>query len=229
MIQDVTRTSVEKDFQGFGKVVLGMPGGASLTLFGSDGVEYVHGSIEKDTYQGKELRQRQALIGQGRALYLRIKERPSDVRDYASAMAEVLPRMKGDAVLILQGKPLYKMGSVSWDRRIPSLSWAFNPVSPFGEGALAPAPARFRAAIVFSPEDFVNPNHRAEVQHFWTVLLSRLNGDLVLFTTDPEALPRLLAEPGSSAGRSRADLQVTPSERNASLRLDEVTLLEMAR
>ena len=226
MVQDLTRTSVEKDFQGFGQVVLGLPQGASVTLFGSDGAQYLHGRADGG-YENKVLRQKQALIGQGRAVYQKIQAQPSGVRDWATALAEILPRMNGDAILVLQGKPLYKRGTVDWDGMIPGMSWAFHPASPFGEGALAPAPVRFRAAIVFVPEDFESPNHRMELQRFWTVLLSRLNGDLALFTTDAAALPRLLTERGRQPAGTQAHLKVPSAEREGYLKLEKATVVEM--
>jgi len=227
IIQDIARSPdvVEKDFQGFGRVVLEMPVGGTVTLFGSDGVEYIQGCID-GTYTGKIQRQRQALIGQGRAFYQRIQQRQfsKNPRDYASAIAEIVPRMQADAILILQGKPLYMVDPVTWDERIPSISWAFHPASPFGERAIKPAPVRFRAVAIFAPDDFVSPNHRAEIERFWRILFGRLNGDLVLFTTDAGAVVTLLSQPGISTNGPRPDMP-GEQERNAPLRLEGVTRL----
>jgi len=222
-IQDVAPTSAERDFQGFGKAVVAMPPGASITLFGSDRSEYFHGSIEKDSYQSRQQRQRMGLIGQARQVYTKIREQPGEMRDYASVLAEVIPRMKADALLILQGMPFYKRGPIDFSERIPSISWVFSPASPFGPGAIPPAPVRFRATVLFDPEDFASPNHRMEIQRFWAILFERLNGSLCFFTTDREAIPALLA---GIAGEQRVDLRnLTPEEKNAPLKLEGVSQL----
>ena len=107
---------------------------------------------------------------------------------------------------------------------IPSLSWAFHRASPFGEQALTPARAKFRAAIVFAADDFVSPNHRAALQRFWRVLLARLQGELVLFTTDASGLPALLTAAPAEESPSSA-VQVSEAERSAPLQLEGVIRL----
>jgi hypothetical protein len=227
-VQDVSRTSVEQDFQGLGQVVLAMPAGATITLFGSDGAQWVQGSIE-DTYEAKQLRQRQALVGQARPFYQRIQARPSTVRDYATVLADILPRVTSNSLLIVQGRPLYRLDPVNWDEKIPSVSWAFHADSPFGERALAPAPARFRAAVIFSPGDFVSPNHRSEIQRFLQILIGRLNGALVLFTTDARTVAALVSRPVASQRDAQPGLPpVSEAERRAPLKLTGATRLGVA-
>lgn len=227
-VQDVGRTSAEQEFQGFGQVVLAMSAGATITLFGSDGSQCFQGTIE-NTYETKQLRQRQAIIDQARPVYQKIQARPSDVRDYATVLADILPRVSSSTLLIIQGKPLYRLDPINWDERIPSVSWAFHPASPLGEKALSSATVRFRAVILFSPTDFVSPNHRAELNRFWKILLGRLNGMLVLFTTDTKAVTALIPKPTPMQKELQPDFPTIPeTERYAPLKLIGVTRLGVA-
>jgi hypothetical protein len=228
LIQDLSRAAVEPDFQHFGRLVLALPGGASIRLFGSDGVQYVQGAIE-DTYPMQQQRQRQTLIGQGRAFYQKIQAEPVPVRDYATCLADILPRLERNALLILQGKPLYRLDPIDWEGRIPGLSWAFHSASPFGESALNPSSSPFRAALVFAAGDLLGPNHRAAMQRFWSLLLARLNGDLVLFTTDFEAVIALVARHEDGSSLPRPDLtQISEAERRAPLKLEGAPRLGVA-
>jgi len=233
IVQDVTRSAeaVEQDFECFARTTWAMPPG-ELTLWGSDGIEYARGTVEK-TYSGKMQRQRQELLNQGKAFYLKLKEHPGKVRDYATALSEILSRPTGAAdqvLLIILGSPLYCLGPVDWSSRIPSLSWAFHAASPFGEKSLLSAQARFKAAMIFRTEDFVTPGHRLALQKWWAVFLQRINGNLILFTADTEALSDILSRIDSIPDRPRGELlDVPPSERIAPLRLEEVRPLGITR
>jgi hypothetical protein len=233
VVQDITRPAeaVDRDFECFARTAWAMPSG-ELTLWRSDGIEYVRGTIEK-TYSGKMQRQRQEILNQGRAFYLKLKGHPGKIRDYPTVLSEILSRPTGAAdqiLLIILGSPLYSLGSVDWNSRVPSLSWAWHTASPFGEKSLLPAQARFKAAMIFRTEDFVTPGHRLALQKWWAVFFQRINGSLILFTADAEALSEIISRIDSIPDRPRGELlDIPPAERNAPLRLEEVRPLGITR
>ena len=86
----------------------------SVVVYGSDGRQGISGRIE-ETFLAKQKAQQRKLISEGRQFYLAIQQgRAEGVRDYATALAEILPRITEGSLVVLQGKPLYRRDPIDW-------------------------------------------------------------------------------------------------------------------
>lgn len=192
LIQDMSipKTEVEEAYGAFAQLVLNLPVGSSVMVYGSDARHYGAGTIE-GTSKVKIRMSRSRLIGRGKQLFRSMQSEPRQIRDFPTALAEILPQInQPGTILLIKSSPLYRRGDIDFTGRVPNDAFLVNSDSPFS--ALQPAPIAFRVVILYDTQDFLSPNHRASIQRFWSMWVGRLNGHLVMFTSNQTIMENLL-------------------------------------